>query len=256
VVPYRHGVRTGRSPRSAGLVAAPSVTGMTITSHTSQSDATAISGSTTRIRVVAGALGAAALTVAALLITTPWGDRYDSSADEVVDYDGLAAVRDGAWTAMLADGFAFAVLGLTLGIVTCHLVRGRGRVAALAGAVLTTAGGILFAMGGMSFATLTWFASGVSEDAGRSLVDYANDNTGHLLGAAMAGFLLFTVGGLVLATALFRARAVPAAGLAAYALLVLAQFAPLPGRTLDYLQVAMMALFVALAVRVLRRATA
>jgi hypothetical protein len=226
---------------------------MTITSHSSQSDATAVSGSTTRIRVVAGALGAAALTVAALLITTPWGDRYDSSADEVVDYDGLAAVRDGAWTGTLADGFAFAVLGLTLGIVTCHLARGRGSVAALTGAVLTTAGGILFAMGAMSFATLTWFASGVSEDAGRSLVDYANDNTGHLLGATMAGFLFFTAGSLVLAAALFRARAVPVAGLAAYVALVLAQFVPFPGRALDYLQVAMMALILALAVSVVRR---
>jgi len=212
-----------------------------------------VSSSATRIRVVAGALGASALTIAALLITTPWGDRYDSSADEVVDYDGLAAVRDGAWTGMLADGFAFAVLGLTLGLVTCHLARGRGRVAALVGAVLTTSGGILFAMGGLSFATLTWFASGVSEDAGRSLVDYANDQTGHLLGATMAGFLLFTVGGLVLATALFRARAVPVVGVAAYVLLVLAQFGPVPGRGLDFLQVAMMALIVALAVRVLRR---
>ena len=229
---------------------------MTITSHTSRSDTTSASASALRIRVVAAALAAAALTVAALLVTTPWGDRYDSSADEVLDYDGLAAGRDGAWAGMLADGFAFAVLGLTLGLLTCHLVHGRGRVAALVGAVLTTGGGILFAMGGMAFVTLTWFATGVSEDAGRSLVDYANDSTGHLLGATLAGFLLFTVGGLVLAAALFRARAVPAAGLAAYLLLVLAQFAPLPGRTIDYLQIAMMALFVALAVRVLRRPTA
>jgi len=230
---------------------------MITTSHPSPSLAPAVApGSASRIRVVAGALGAAALTVAALLVTTPWGDRYDSGAEEVLDYDGLAAVRDGAWTGMLADGFAFAVLGLTLGLVTCHLVRGRGRVAALVGALLATAGGILFAMGGMSFATLTWFASGVSEDVGRPLVDYANDHTGHLLGATMAGFFLFTVGGLVLATALFRARAVPVAGVSAYVLLVVAQFAPVPGRTLDYLQIAMMALFVALAVKVLRRPAA
>ncbi len=87
---------------------------------------TTSAGSTTRIRVVAGALGAASLTVAGLLITTPWGERHDSSADEVLSYDSLAAVRDGAWAGMLADGLAFGVLGLTLGLVVCHLVARPG----------------------------------------------------------------------------------------------------------------------------------
>ncbi len=226
---------------------------MTITSNSAHSDTLPDSVSATRIRVVAGALGAAAATVAGLLVTTPWGDRYDSGADEVIAYDSLRAVADGAWIGMLADGLAFAVLGISLGLVVCHLARGRGRFAALLGALLATVGGILFAMGGLSFATLTWFASKVGEDVGRPLVDYANDNPGHLLGATMAGFLLFTVAQLTLATALFRARALPVAAVAAYVLLVLAQFAPLPGRALDFLQIAMMALLVALAVTVLRR---
>jgi len=226
---------------------------MTITSQSAHPDTTPVS--VTRIRVAAGALGAAGLTVAALLITTPWGDRYDSGADEVVDYDSLHAVPDGAWTAMLADGLAFAVLGISVSLIVCHLVRGRGRFAALLGALLTTVGGILFAMGSLSFATLTRFASGVPEDVGRPLIDHANDNPGHLLGATMVGFLLFTLGGLALATALLRAKAVPVAGVAAYMLLVLTQFAPLPGRALDVVQIAMMALLVALAVTVLRRPT-
>ena len=226
---------------------------MTITSPSSTSDTTTAAGSTARIRVVAGALALAALTIAALLLTTPWGDRYDSSADEVLDYDGLAAIRDSAWAGMLADGFAFAVLGLSLGIVVCHLARGRGRVAALVGALLTTAGGILFAMGGLAFATLTWFASGIAEESGRSLVDYANDHPGHLLGATLAGFLLYTVGGLVLAFSLYRGRAVPVVAVAAYVVLVVAQFSPLPGRALDFLQIGTMALILCLAVTVLRR---
>jgi hypothetical protein len=228
---------------------------MTITSQSAHPDTTPVGGSVTRIRVTAGALCAAGLTVAALLITTPWGDRYDSGAEEVVDYESLHAVPDGAWTAMLADGLAFAVLGISLGLVVCHLVRGHGRFAALLGALLTTVGGILFAMGSLSFATLTRFASGVPEDVGRPLIDHANDNPGHLLGATMVGFLLFTLGGLALATALLRAKAVPVAGVAAYMLLVLTQFAPLPGRALDVVQIAMMALLVALAVTVLRRPT-
>jgi hypothetical protein len=225
---------------------------MTTTTQSSQQDAARISTSGVRIRVVAGALAAAATTVAGLLYTTPWGDRYDSSADEVLRYDGLAAVRDGAWGGTLADGLAFAIIGVALGILTCHLAQERGRVAALVGALLTTSGGILFAMGGMAFATVTWFASGIPEPAGRSMVDYANDNTLHLLGASMAGFAAFNVGALVLAVALWRSRAVPVAGLAAYVLLVLAQFSP-SGRVVDVVQIAMMALFVTFAATVVRR---
>ena len=229
---------------------------MTITSpHSTPTSATdAVAGA--RIRLVAGGLAAAAVTVAALLVTTPWGDRYDSSADDVLDYDRLAAVRDGAWAGGLADGLAFALLGVTLGIVVCHLVRGPGRVAALAGAVLTTVGGALFAMGSFAFATVTWSASGISEGAGRELVDYGNDEVAHLLGATMTGFFLVTLGFLTLASAAFRARTVPRAGVAAFVVLVLAQFAPIPGRALDYLQVAIMALLLLLAVAVLRRPAA
>jgi hypothetical protein len=139
-------------------------------------------------------------------------------------------------------------------MITCHLAPGRGRVPALLGAVLTTLGGICFAMGGFAFATLTWFASGIAEGDGRALVDYANDQTGHLLGATMAGFAMFTLGGLLLATALVRARVVPLAAVAAYVALVVAQFTPIPGRTIDYVQILMMGLFVGLAATALRSA--
>ncbi len=66
-------------------------------------------------------------------------------------------------------------------------------------------------MGGAAFATVVWFisADGLSEGAGPSLVDYANDNVGHLMGVDMAGFVLTTLGSMVLAAALIRARAVP-----------------------------------------------
>ncbi len=224
---------------------------MTIT-HATTSTSEADGFATTRLRVVAIGLAASALTIAALLVTTPWGDRYNSSADEVLDYDQLAPVRDGAWGGTLADGLAFAVLAFTLSIVVCHLVPGRGRLVALVGGALTTLGGICFAMGGFGFATVTWFASGVSEDAGRELVDYANDNVPHLLGASMAGFATFTLGTLVLAAALLRGRGAPVAGVAAYVLLVVCQFV-LTDRVLDYVQIAMMALLLALAVRVLRQ---
>jgi hypothetical protein len=212
--------------------------------------------STVRTRVAAAALAAAAATVGVLLATTPWGDRLDSSSDDVLSYDRLLDVRDAAWSSMLLDSFAYAVVGLTVGLGVLHLVRAKGRVVALVGAVLTTAGGILFAMGGAAFATVVWFitADGLAEGAGPSLVDYANDHVGHLMGIDMAGFALTTLGSLVLAAALIRARAVPVPAVVAYLLLTVAQFAGLPGRAMDVLQIVMMALLIGLAALVWRRA--
>ena len=187
----------------------------------------------------------------------PWGDRLDSSADEFLDYDQLLEVRDAAWAGMLVDGFAYAVIGVALGLGVLHLTRTRGRVAALVGAVLTTAGGILFAMGAGAFATFAWFATapGLPDGSGRALVDYANDHVGHVIGLDMAGFVTFTLGTLVLSAALIRARAVPVVGVIVFVLLTLAQFVmPAGNDVLNYLQIATMVLLVGFAVVVWRRA--
>jgi hypothetical protein len=209
-----------------------------------------------RLRVVAAALAAASATVAVLLATTPWGDRLDSSSDDVLTYDKLLDVRDAAWSSMLVDAFAYAVIGVTLGLGVLHLARSKGRIAAMVGAVLTTAGGILFAMGGAAFATLVWFitADGLSDGAGQSLVDYANDHVGHLMGIDMAGFVTFTLGTIVLSVALIRARALPVPAIVVFLLLTFAQFTGLQGQALNYLQVAMMVLLVGFATVVWRRA--
>jgi hypothetical protein len=209
-----------------------------------------------RLRVAAAALAVSAATIAVLLATTPWGDRIDTSKDDVLNYDDLLKVRDAAWPSMLIDGFAFAVIGLTVGLGVMHLARGRGRVAALVGAAMTTAGGILFAMGAVSFATLAWFATadGLSDGSGQALIDYANDHPGHIMGPDIAGFLLTTLGSLVLAAALIRARAVPVLAVVVYLLLTIAQFVGLQGRAVDFLQIAMMVLLVGFAAVVWRRA--
>jgi hypothetical protein len=221
-----------------------------------QIDTETSAGSASRIRVAAAALAAATVTVASLLATTPWGDRLDSSSDEVLNYDDLLDIRDAAWSSMLVDSFAYAVIGIALGLGVLHLVRSKGRIAALVGAVLTTAGGIAFAMGGTAFATVVWFitADGLSDGAGQSLVDYANNHVGHLLGLDMAGFVTFTLGTIVLAVALIRARAVPVPAIVVFLLLTLAQFGGLDGQALNFLQVAMMVMLFGFAAVVWRRA--
>jgi hypothetical protein len=211
----------------------------------------------TRVRVAAVALAAAAATVAVLLTTSPWGERLDSSAEEIVRYQDLLAVRGGASTGMLVDGFAYAVIAISLSLGVLHLVSRRGGVAALIGAVLTTAGGILFAIGAGGFATFAWFATAprLSAGAGPSLVAYANDHPGHLLGADMAGFLTYTVGSLIMCAALIRARAVAWVAVVAFVVVTLAQFA-MPAGTdlLSYLQITQMAMLVGFAVVIWRRA--
>ena len=99
-----------------------------------------------RVRLTAAALAASSATALVLLATTPWGDRLDSGADEILTYDTLLDGRDAAWPSMLLDSFAFAVIGLTVGLGVLHLARAKGRIAALLGAALTTAGGILLSL--------------------------------------------------------------------------------------------------------------
>jgi hypothetical protein len=209
-----------------------------------------------RVRLTAAALAASAATVVVLLATTPWGDRLDSGADEIIAYDTLLDGRDAAWPSMLLDAFAFAVIGLTLGLGVLHLARAKGRIIALIGATLTTAGGILFAMGATAFATFGWFltSDGLPRDAGQSLVEYANDHPGHLAGPSMAGFALTTIGALVLSAALIRSCTVPVPAVIAYIVLTLVQFVGLPGRTMDFLQIAMMVLLTGFAAVIWRRA--
>jgi hypothetical protein len=231
---------------------------MTTTSAVStKAGAVVLPAGSVRIRIAAAALAVAAATVAALLATKPWGDRLDSGADDFLVYDKLLEVRDTAWAAMLVDGFAYAAVGVTLGLCMLHLARTRGRVAALVGAVLTTAGGILFAMGAGAFATFAWFATapGLPDGAGQALVDYANDHVGHVVGVDMAGFVTFTLGTLVLSAALIRARAVPVVAVGIFIVLTLAQFVMPAGHDLlNYLQIAMMAMLVGFAAVVWHRA--
>ncbi|BAK36566.1 hypothetical protein MLP_35520 [Microlunatus phosphovorus NM-1] len=227
---------------------------MTATPTTTQADGSTVLADGTdparaRRRVAAVGLGLGALTIAGLLVTTPWGERNATS------YDEIAPVRDAAWAGMLADGIAFAVVGLLFSMTVLSLVRGRGRVPALVGAIVTSLGGLLFAMGSFAFASLAWYAtsSAIPVDAGKALMAYAAENPQHGFVPAMVGFLLFTVGSLLLAASLLRSRAVPLAAVIVFAVLTLSQFAGVEGRGLDFVQIALMLLLTGLAVVGFRR---
>jgi hypothetical protein len=100
-----------------------------------------------------------------MVLWQPWGER------NAISYADLAPNRDAGWLGGLLDGVAFGVVGVTLGLVVCVVAPARGAVWATAGAVLTGLGGVLFAAG---------------------------------IGPRATGFLLFTLGSLVLMVALWR----------------------------------------------------
>lgn len=197
-----------------------------------------------RTTLVASALAVSAAAVASVLLWHPWPvrDRFG--------YGDIAPIRDAMWGAILIDALAFAVVGISLSIVVCGLARARGAVWATVGAVVTTLGGIALAMGEFGFAALSWYATdsdAVSVAEGTKLLDYSVDHPEHGMVVQMAGFLLFTIGSILLLIALMRARSVPLWLPIASLVLIVAQFSPVPGRVLDFIQVAFMALLVVLA---------
>lgn len=200
-----------------------------------------------RILLAAG-LCASALTIAALVLLQPWGER------NALDYETLSADRALTWSTILLDGVAMAALGICLALIVTRLLPDRGAVLARVGGTLTAAGGVLFAMGIYAFGSLAWYATDpavLSPADGAALLELAADSAGNGRIVHVGGFLAFTLGVLVLCAALLRAgtlgRAVP------ITVLVLSVAAFLaPSSVLSYLQAAQMVGLAALAVAAVR----
>jgi hypothetical protein len=159
-----------------------------------------------RAAIVSVLLTLGAVVLAVVVLWQPWGAR------DQLGYADLAPHRDAAWLGATVDGLAFAAVCLALGLAVCRLAPARGWVWATVGAVLTGIGGVAFAAGMVAFGSLAWYATStdaIPVAAGTAMMTYVDDNPGHVLGLQMAGFLLATVGTLVLMVALWRARSVP-----------------------------------------------
>jgi hypothetical protein len=175
-----------------------------------------------RRAIVSAILAIGAVTVAVLVLWQPWGER------DHLGYAEIAPHRDAAWLGGIADGLAFAAIGVALGLAVCLLAPVRGAVWANVGAVLTGIGGVAFCAGIASFGSFAWYAtetSAIPAEAGSTLMTYAVDHPGHLLGLQMLGFALSTIGSLVLMVALWRTRSVPRWLPIAYLVLTVALFA-------------------------------
>lgn len=206
---------------------------------------------TSRIRagIVSAILALGAVTIAVVVLWQPWGER------DHLSYADIAPHRDAAWLGTLIDGLALAAVGVAFGVAVCRLVpAARGAVMATIGALLTGFGGAAFSVGMVSFGSLAWYATdpaAVSRDSGTALLTYVVDNPGHMLGSQMAGFLLFTLGSLVLMAALWRSRAVPRWLPVAYLVLTIGLFA-LDGVILNVVQAVQTLCLVPVAIYALR----
>jgi hypothetical protein len=202
-----------------------------------------LGASPARTRIVAVALALGAVAVAAMLVWRPWGETNSTG------YGDIAPIRDNLWVGILIDSTAFAVVAIAVALATCLLVQHRGSRWANTGAVLTVLGGVLFAMGQFAHAVLGWFATStaISTEAGKALISYADDNPVRVMVPGVAGFLMVSVGMLLLAIAQLRSHALPRWMPISLIVLTVAQFGPIPNRLLDFVQVAVMGVLVCLA---------
>lgn len=221
---------------------APAVDGVSTSFRTSRA----------RTVIVPGILALGAAVVATVLLFRPWPVRNSFL------YEELAPVRDAIWSSILVDSLGFVAVAIGLSLVVAQLTPTRGSMLANIGAVVTTLGGILFAMGAFAFAAFTWYVTdpGALPIAdGTRLLEYVVANPEHVMLPQMAGFLLYTVGTLLLAGALFRARSVTRWLPTAMIVLTIAEFAT-SDRILDFVQIAAMSVLVVLAALAIRRSTA
>jgi hypothetical protein len=219
---------------------------------TPEAVSTTTPSTTDRVRtgIVSAVLALGAVAIAVIVLWQPWGER------DALSYADIAPHRDAAWIGTLIDGLAIAAVGVTLAIAVCRLVPARGAALATVGSVLTGFGGVAFFAGMFAFGSLSWYATSTDAlpaDTGSAFMTYVNDNPGHVMLPQMIGFLLYTLGSLLLMGALWRSRAVPRWLPIAFLVLTVGVFAT-GGVLLNVIQAVQTLLLVPVAVYALRRA--
>lgn len=193
-----------------------------------------------RATLVAVATSLGSVLVAATLLWHPWPPR------DHITYAEFAPVRDAAWLGSVLNvvGHSAAAIGLAIAVVL--LVPSRGARWANVGAAFTALGGVLFGAGALAYITVAWYGTSPALDAasGTALFDYLKGNLGHILIPQAIGLALFSLGSILVAVALWRARAVPRWVAIAVALLAILQFA-VPTAAMDVVQSVRMLSFVA-----------
>lgn len=154
------------------------------------------------VAVLAGAVGK--------VVFLGWHAPFDK--DETVPYGEFLPLRDAWWAVHFFAGAAMALGFIALAVAACLLARRRGAAWATAGAAVMIPGSLLLGAGlageGVAFGYAANPAA-VPAAQGTDLLAYMFEHAGPYLVGILAGLALVTIGGLLIAVGLIRARSVP-----------------------------------------------
>jgi hypothetical protein len=157
-----------------------------------------------RRRSVAVVLALGAIAAAANLLARP------VLAEDSSVFAQVAPDRDAVWMFGLVGAISTPTAYLAVGLAACLLVTARGAGLATVGAILTGFGALGYACGFFAFHALSWYGTAeVLSPQGAEFLTFVGDDSGHVFGPQVVGFLLCTLGYLAIAASLWRSRVVP-----------------------------------------------
>lgn len=169
---------------------------------TPRSSASAASSALVALGLVVGSLGSAGLGF--------WHRNYEPGTP--IPYATFSPIHEAWWAWHLFGGLANTLMCVTLAVAACVLAPGRGRVWAAIGAAATVLGGLLFGAGVAAEGAAMGYAGNpraLPQEAGAALLRYMNEHPESYVVPILPGLILSTLGFLLIAMALWRARTVP-----------------------------------------------
>jgi hypothetical protein len=134
-----------------------------------------------------------------------------AGGDALPGYAALAPVRDYAWAFFTFAGVQMVVGVCAAAVAAWILVPARGARWATVGGSLVWLGAALYAVGIGGWAAVYYFGTDRALGAATAtrMIERYNDDAVHMLLVPVGGAVLVTLGSLLLAIALWRARSVP-----------------------------------------------
>jgi hypothetical protein len=160
-----------------------------------------------RARLVAAVLVLGAFASSAFGIWHPAPGVRDGFGSDVI-----APIRTSWWAWHLFGGLGVAAAAIAVALAVCLLVPTRGATWATLGALLTALGGLAFYGGVAAEGVLGTYATdpeALPAQSGTTLLAFVDDNFEPIGVVLIPGLVLLTLGPLLLAVALWRARSVP-----------------------------------------------
>src|SRR4051794_10763035 len=135
-----------------------------------------------------------------------------AGGDALPDFAALAPLRGYAWAFFTIAGVQMIVGVCAAAVAGLLLVPARGARLATVGGSLIWLGAAIYGVGIGGWASVYYFGADratLGTAAGTRLIDRFNDDAAHMLAVPIGGALLVSLGGLLLAAALWRAARAP-----------------------------------------------